>query len=451
MGKDNSGNQPVVVRRLDSLVAGYRGEITSSLSGRKAYIHDGETPGGNPLVEAPGYGLAIRANYNILNPRSPDVVVIGDSITQVDSAHDGNQLHASSGYAEWTIALANGLGGNFRLIDNLGIGGETSSQIAARFSQAIDLLPNGGTIMCLCGTNDLLAGSDDTVFQTLLNNIEGMIVKCLAAGVQYVLVTPPVKDLAPDETRRIQPYLYDIAEYFQLPLMDMYKLTCDPATGNYLAGYSSDGVHPLRVAQSLIAKNFAQVLYNPIKHIAPTYLATYSEQLPGNDANIFMNGTFMTRFAAPAPDNWTPSGADGTTYTYENEVWPYTGAGIKFAKTVDASGEYLLFGTGYAQGFDEGDELTLSFRCNITGMAEATAAGVSWIMNYQSGENGILMNVRPFNGDAVHTGQIIVPQDFQYVVPQVYAQDVGVYTFANLTLTNKTKRRRLYTPGLISV
>lgn len=441
-----SWNTPIVPRRLDRAV-GYEGEITTSIDGRKAFVHDGRTAGGIPLVDNVGAGFRRLPNTLLIpNNRPLRIVGIGDSIMQNNSFNDSGQWQVSDGLWEASLFMAQGLGAQYRYVANMGIGGETTAQILARWqTDVLDLKPD--VVFIIAGTNDLLTGMTDADLAHTMNNLEQMILMSVGAGIQVIMTSPPVKDLAPFETRRAQPYYYDLASFYNVPLLDLYRITCDGATGNYKAGLSDDGVHPNKACIKIIAAEGAKCLYEPWKFNNRPYLATYSEVLSGNDANMIPNGSFAQQTVPGTLDAWTVDSQAGNTYTCNTvPAQPYSGKEFIFTCTVP--GVYMLFGPGIPNGMQVGDTLLCTADIVSSGLNEASSNGGTLFMSWDgAGTSARPYNVWPYNGDFFINQEIVVPVAFGQMIPSFYIQDACVMHVKNLTLTNKSARARVWAPG----
>jgi lysophospholipase L1-like esterase len=173
--------------------------------------------------------------------RSFRVVVAGDSITAGSSGRPNHPANQSwgRGYAALTL-WQSGLRG----VVNAGVGGNTSTQMLARWQTDV-LAYNPDAVLLMIGTNDVVTtGFNDAKLATLMNNIEQMVVQSLAANVLPIIVTPPAKDGNKADTRRIIPFYYWLTEAYSVPLIDMFAITVDPASGGWKAGLSDDGTPP---------------------------------------------------------------------------------------------------------------------------------------------------------------------------------------------------------------
>lgn len=444
--------KPLLPRRVDG--QGEKGEITVSRDCLRAYVHDGRSRTGFSLRDFSGTGLA-RVHDDILVARHGPVRIIpfGDSITQTNS-YSGipddtprSELWSQGfGFAEQSIFRS---GKPYRFLRNAGIAGETTRQMLDRIDSDI-LAYSPDVVLFMGGTNDILQGQVDQAYADTMNNIETCVIMMLEAGIDVILVTPPAKNGAPDEMRFAIQFYYMLADYYNLPLIDMYKITVDAATGLYKTGYSSDGTHPLPGAIDLMAQYGALVLANPGAYQNPVYLAAYSEATQGNRPNLFSNGSFSL---PPSPIDgsfqfWEVNTTGATYNTTAVPVLPFAGKSFTYTKT-DNNGAYALFGAGVNTGFVPGDILIASAHLKTTGLATATAQGHTFGLGFDNGDNARLTNVWPYNGDYILSQEIIVPENPGNITPTLYVQDAGTYVVNNITLWNKTAAEAIWQPGLL--
>lgn len=446
--------KPLLPRRVDG--QGEKGEITVSRDAQRAYVHDGKSLSGLSLRDFTGHGVN-RVHDDILVQRSAPqrIIVYGDSITQTNSYSgipDGSPPRdeiwtQGYGYAEQSIFRSLK---PYRYVRNAGIAGQTTAQILARLNDDV-LVYKPDVVLLMAGTNDILAGQVDQSYTNMMSNIELMVVGMMEQGCDVILATPPTKDSAPDETRMAIQFFYMLADYYNLPLLDTYKITVNPQTGMYKDGYSEDGVHPNPVGIDAIAVEGAKVLAEPWKYTNPTYLAAVSEATVGNRPNLIGNGAFAL---PPSPIDGTTLqawdvGVDHATFTWDTAAaLPWTGNNFVYTQGAGAGGgQYALYGSGISTGYKEGDVLVGSLHLKTTGLTVASAQGFTWGFGFDNGDNARLTNSWPYNAEWVLSQEIIVPKSPGNLIPSLYVQDVGVYTVNNVTLWNRTAAEAIWKPG----
>lgn len=371
------------------------------------------------------------------------IIPAGDSITANGTTTSGGPWIFSSGYAETAIRLA----GNLRQISNAGVSGNTSTQLLARY-QADVIANHPDVAMIEICTNDIPADPiTNSIISTCFNNVERMVLASLADGELPVIVVPPAKNSAPVSARTIVPYYYDLAQYYNLPLIDNYRSTVNASTGNYISTYTADGTHPSAAGISAIAAPAASVLSNlPNAGNAP-YLASFSETTVNNVPNLIRNGSFAQQQTVGVPDNWVINTTNATYTATTSAALPYTGFDFVYTKTV-SGGAYALSGGTVSSGFAVGDTLVFSGRIKVSGLPSATASGFQLGLDF-GGSNA---HARPFynwvqNGDFPFSVEVVVPAGSTNFVPTLFVSDVGTYTVDNLTVSNKTARQAIWRPG----
>jgi lysophospholipase L1-like esterase len=366
-------------------------------------------------------------------------IPLGDSITQSNSSLSGGVWTLSSGYAEATLMKG---GGRFQIVSNAGIGGQTAAQIQARVSS--DVLAKGADVCLLqAGTNDLPTCGTNAGITALMNTLEQTVRQLLNAGVAVILTTPPANNNYPIACRNVQRFYYMLAQYYGLPLLDMFRLTVDASTGNYKATLSGDGTHPNNLGVQTLSDAFGLQLANPGSLIAPVYLAAFSEAATNNPANLLQNGAFTA--GGTNPTGWSPN-LTNATVTVPAAVAPYTGNTFTYAKTL-AGGAYALFGAGAnSPAFAAGDTLVYSGHLKITGMS-GTPNGATVALAFDAGGTAAPINQVPANGDFVFSQEILVPATPGNATPQLFVQDIGTYAVNNITLWNKTATEAVWKPG----
>lgn len=464
------GDQQVFPRRLDTNVAGAEGELTTNVAGTKAFIQDGRTPGGVPLVDAIGSGLTRVNGITVVTKRPVRIIGVGDSIMQSNSnieesgtTENGAPIppnwNVGVGIFEQTLWKANGDPDShcqYMFVSNRGIAGETTQQILNRFdTDVIAAAPDA--VFIIAGTNDILTGMLDSEIAGTMNRIEQMIMKCVAINAQVFLCTPPPKDEAAPETQNIQPFYYLLARAYSIPLLDINRLCVNPTNGAYKDGFSEDGVHPLAATCDMVATEFAKALIHPEHYINRPWLAPVSYVNPGGYGNLVLNGNF----AQGLDDGGKPLAWDSNVAEDQNTLdisgdttVPYTGQ--KFLYTVPAeadggqSGVYGLFSNNINFPFSPGDALEFAASYKQTGMDPATSIGGTWQVSFDGpfGASARPINTLPVSADMVVYHECYVPQQATTINVQLYSQDYGVtYTLQNVTLLNRSFLERIWTPG----
>ncbi|MDH7639095.1 GDSL-type esterase/lipase family protein [Sphingomonas oryzagri] len=186
------------------------------------------------------------ARYRAANAavRNPDVVMIGDSITEI-----------------WQIAMPEMFGG---AIVNRGIAGQTSPQILLRFmADVVDLRPR--RVHILCGTNDIAGNTGPTVPEDYQRNVRAMADLAMRNGIEPLLASiPPASAIfwQPD-ARPLEwiPHLNDWLRTFcatrSLRYVDYHAALTDGA-GALQERFSADGVHVTRSAYRVMARLLAE-------------------------------------------------------------------------------------------------------------------------------------------------------------------------------------------------
>ena len=374
------------------------------------------------------------------------VIPLGDSITQGNSAFDAtnNVWHLASGaYAEQACFRA---GGRFSVLSNAGITGQNSTQIRARlFTDVINKSPD---LCLLCaGTNDILTGMTTAQKQTLMHNLEYMVQQLLGAGIAVILVTPPAKSSTATgsvETRSMIPFYYELANFYSLPLVDAHKLTTDPVTGDYLAGFSVDGVHPAGPGVIAIANEVASALNNLAGYGAGLYFPAYTDPSTPRDYNLIQNGNMVQQTVANIPDFMGPNTANTTFDGTGVAPLPTMGKNWKVTRAA-SGGQYMVFGpTIAAANFSAGDILRWCGRIKVSGFP-ASPAGFSLIGTWNDGGQ-----VQPLNSMQIE-GEYLFAHDFPAhasgFTQSMFVLDSGVYELSGLTLINRSAMGRIWTAG----
>lgn len=415
-----------------------RRDINVSVSGARGP----QGPAGADGAQGPAGADAARRKERRLS-----VVLAGDSITRGGSSGPGEATIRLTGtFAEMGVMLS---AQPYRILSNAGVGGNTSAMLRARF--AADVLSYAPDIVILTiGTNNVLAAPTmpDAAIVSLMDDIEAMVVDALAIDALPVIVVPPANNTGPAGIRKLVPYYYRLAEAYDLPLVDTYAVTVDPATGNWKAGYAGDGTHPNSTTGiPPMAAALAAVLDDLSLGRARNYMAACAETAVGQPANLLANGCFALGAGGSAVTNWTLDGNVAVTPTTPDATAPYTGRTMTFVKT-DEGSRYLATSAAVSTGFSVGDRLRFSTRFKLSGLS-ASPSGIYVQLTF----NGPGLHLRPaFNwtleGDFRNvSGEAVVPAGTTSIQAYLYAQDAGTYEMSNWTVTNLTAQDAIWAPS----
>jgi len=160
------------------------------------------------------------------------------------------------GPQSWATAIGRSLG-KLVLVNEAGVGGQTSTQILSRFDT--DVAPfDPDVVAILAMTNDVSSGF---TMATSIANMKELVAKTLAIGAVPILATIPPRVAAYQPgttTRNLWIKRYAAANGFLI--VDYHAVLADPLTGEYKTGYSTDGVHPTALAVEVMATAFLSVV-----------------------------------------------------------------------------------------------------------------------------------------------------------------------------------------------
>lgn len=167
------------------------------------------------------------------------ILVFGDSL----SAAYGMELEQG-----WVSLLDVSLGDEHR-ISNASISGETTGGGLARLPLALaEFKPD--IVIIELGANDGLRGQ---ATQSMRDNLEKMITLIQASGAQAILTSisiPP--SYGPRYIDAFRQVFTDLAEEYQLPILDLYR-----EDFYNIKGYiQADGLHPTPITQPIIRDTF---------------------------------------------------------------------------------------------------------------------------------------------------------------------------------------------------
>ncbi len=376
--------------------------------------------------------------------RPQRIVVFGDSLVAGSSTFNSGVWQFGNSFAELSVYRA---GPQFQLLSNAGIAGDHTSQMLARIYTDV-LAYNPDVVYLLGGTNDLAVGMTNAAKASMMNNLEKMVRILLKAGIEVFLMSVPPNNTNFQAAKDVQYFYYALAQYYQLPFADMYRMTVDPATnGQFLSGYTADGTHPSNTASDVFASEVGAVLGDIINSTSMPYMAAVSETSTGNYSNLIRNGTFANQTSPPAPDGWTISVVNAN-YTTASASYPYTGSNFKYVSTA-SGGKLALSGSNITTGFAVGDSMIFSGHIQTSGITTVGASGFTVALDMGTPHARPLTSC-PFNSDFVFCYPFTVPAGVTTITPTLFVQDVGTYRVNNLTLFNVTAANAIWQPGRLT-
>lgn len=389
-------------------------------------------------------GLGASRIISSLPSRNIGAVPLGDSIT----AGSNGVFNGVPAFIATTDYIGSALmqsGGRFNYIANAGVAGDTTAQMLLRVPAVIAQNPN--IVPILGGTNDLPSITNAAGYANTMNNLEKIVVQLLEAGILPVLSTTPPNNTSPLVAKRLQWFIYELANFYGIPLIDIYKIWVDPTTsGSYLAAYSGDGTHPNKAGVAAVGSAISAVLSNLAQPQIYPYFGSVTETTTTEISNLVKNGNLKQQGTPPNPDFWNVN-TTNASYASAVATYPYTGATITYTLTV-AAGQFALDGAPISAGtsFVVGDTIYLAARVNVSGLTPSTASGYQ-ILAALSGGGANYKFQSVCNGDCIFTGSFVVPTGTTAITPDWFVQDVGVYIMNNFTLVNVTQQNAIWKPG----
>lgn len=238
---------------------------------------------------------------------------IGDSITNnsyTEYATGQFGFPAVGVHAVASMALM----GRLRMVNELGVSGDTTKMVLARLQQAID--DSSQVVVWLSGTNDITTNGIN--LEGVITDIVTAAKRVTRAGKLFVVCTVPPKDTATESAtlnrRTVHAELnfniqYRIGTMPGVIVADMYSACCDASTGLWASGFSTDGTHPIARGAFRMGLALADAL-------APLISGSYrAHTQPNHQLNAFnlVYNPFMTGSNAAGTNGWTVNtGVTGT-------------------------------------------------------------------------------------------------------------------------------------------
>jgi lysophospholipase L1-like esterase len=307
-------------------------------------VRDGK-PGRDAARVGAGGGLGltdvqseIKSAFPVQHPlqlQTARVVVIGDSQTQVNNIYFNNPYQVQLA-SPWPTHLAAASQGHLTILRNVGIGGQRTDNMLARFSNdVLGLDPDLVIIAASINDGNLANKEKDGIANTIamIKLAQAYRSKRVPNGCRVVLcTTPPTGSFdgsAPGQAgdplliSNYNNWKRDYCASNNIPLIDFYSLLVDQS-GTYKTGATIDGVHPLTSWQKTMG-TYAWQQLSPFFVSTPTLLP-YANNDPNN---LFPNAMLIS--GTNKPTSWVSygggamsesltivSGYRGTTFTAIN-------------------------------------------------------------------------------------------------------------------------------------
>lgn len=294
------------------------------------------------MSDSQAFTVASTGASTSLLPIDSRIVYVGDSIT----AHQINatqKFYFGDAFPTWAQLhsghkLFQPIGGN------LGVAGETTTQILSRFAAVVALNPK--VIVLLAGTNDV---TQSVAEATIKNNLKTMYREGKHIGAKIIAITIPPR-FAPaaalssaNETIRqnVNAWIKTVPEIDAV-------VDCEAALSS--AMYFADGLHPNTLGDSILGALVAEKI-NSLTTSVPANLVNTGYQVNPRAVNnpLLIGG-------ATAATNWnTQNYLGGATLTLSKEVvngedkqiitlsgnYTGNGMGFQFKQDFNSSGGYV--------------------------------------------------------------------------------------------------------------
>lgn len=253
---------------------------------------------------------------------SVDTVFIGDSIIAGHPSHDSylesNATHTASTH---TISYQYSVNSD-KSSQNMGIGGQTTTQTLARFqADVIDLNPTN--VVIEGGVNDVAQGVSSS---TILSNIESEVSAAESAGIKpYLVLILPWSNANTAQSDQVNylntQYQALTSTYTTLEIIDARSTVGDQSGTRWdiKSEYNADGVHFTENGYDLLGQFVSDAMSGVT---APT--AAFSASASSGSVPLVVQ---FTDQSTNTPTSWLWDFGDGATSTAQNPTHTYSTAG----------------------------------------------------------------------------------------------------------------------------
>jgi len=189
-------------------------------------------------------------------------------------------------------------------IKNAGIAGNTSAQMLARL--ATDIPAEVKLVPFMEMANDI--GSLVTVAANRAN-MRAIAEACIAAGETPLLVLSPPRNGSQSAATNMRAAQEIMAMDIGIDVVDPWYAAVDLATGEYVVGAASDGIHPTFATASIAAAAFSEQLSGAVRHAFRPW-----HNLSGGDSRTIAGGNcLMLNSTSGIPNGWSKAGTANAT------------------------------------------------------------------------------------------------------------------------------------------
>ena len=227
-------------------------------------------------------------------PVRPGMVAIGDSfiaLGYITTPWNGASLSRTAVYYSGCYLVAAMIWGRQPgTVVFKGVSGQSAADGLARFDADV-VSRRPPVVLINFGSNDMAL--DRTAVATFAD-MRAMYAKAWAIGAQVIATTCPPRNTfnatQMKEACKLNTMLRNFAATNPtgFALVDQWKVLADPSTGNYLSGYTADGIHPTALGAWAVGKEFATAFSRFLP--APT---TGLARCNVNDDNLLTNPMFI--------------------------------------------------------------------------------------------------------------------------------------------------------------
>lgn len=203
-----------------------------------------------------------------------------------------------------------------RFAGNLGADGETTSQIFARVPDVISLAP--AKCVIYAGTNDVIGQvSQSTIWANLTaiyRQLRGVGIEPIACTILPIYL-PGYETTYRSAIQQLNAWIAWYSEQNGMHCLDLYGAMVDPSTGDFVAGYDTDGEHPHGTGARVLGQLMATKLAPVYPEVRPWLTSVKTDTW-----NLITNGVFSGDTNEDGlADSWGRTGS-GTGLTQTLEV-----------------------------------------------------------------------------------------------------------------------------------